>query len=172
MKINFLFFFFFSPLFTAGAGEPKHQPPTNSGPGKWDVGGILRPWGCRKLSRRRGRAVCGEPGAGGEGREGETFPFAARKKKKNAFDVEVGAGKINMSRLSQEPRCKPGLLFTIFSPLTARKMTALKQRARCAEQFGTEKKKKRLGAKGGVGGASPANFGVPRVWGEPKSRLP
>lgn len=57
--------------------------------------------------------------------DGELFPFAARKKK-NTFDVEVGAGKINMSRLSRESRCKPGLLFAVFPPLPARKMTALK----------------------------------------------
>lgn len=52
------------------------------------------------------------------------IPFCSMEKE-NTFDVEVGAGKINMSRLSQESRCKPRLLFTIFSPLTARKMTAL-----------------------------------------------
>lgn len=107
------------------------------------------------------QAACRGSGAPRGAAKGTDLPLCEAETQ-SAFDVRVGAGKINMSRLSQEPRCKARLLLNISSPLTARKMTARKQRARCAELLGTEKTSARLRAQGGgsVWGALRLSLGV------------
>ena len=95
------------------------------------------------------------------------IPFCSVEKE-NMFDVEVGTGKINMSRLWPESPCKPRLLFAVFSPLTAGKTTARKPGADVLSSL-APKKASRAG--GGCSRGSPMCFGVPPAWGEPKAWL-